>query len=807
MNTTLVIAQPGPMVGCVVVAAFAAAWLGGTTTRQRLRRLAVALVPAGLGVALYRLAVPPASGWLAVLALLVGGWLMWVAVRRVADLSGVAQGGLLVLRLVAWLVLLMLVARPTCQTREVLWDRPVVALLLDRSRSMAVRDATATAESAPTRAERVNAALAGLGDVRARLNERCDVRVLSVGARATPLDDWRVTPDAPVTGVARALRAAGGLRSVGGRPAVAAVLLSDGKETLESREAVAAAAAELAEQGTAVLAGAVGLDFGAALFVELEPLVVPRRVGLRERLRVLVQMRVVGCQQAAVRLELLWDDAVAVRTPLTLDYPDERLNRMLEVVPQTLGVQRLTARVIVERGGQTYTFDTSTLVEVRADAVRVLMVERVPSTEFAFIARALQAEGDFEVARRLLLNGRAAFDAEEPWAGYDVVMLGAEVGPVPAAAWAALTPLVTDAGLGLLVAGTSAVLRGDVGADLAAALPVEARAAGEPRPRALFRLTPLGQRHPALGLDAEDTHGLVEMLATLPPVQGVNALGARKALAAMLAEDEDRQPLVVVQEAGRGRSAVVAWQECWPWALYSDAGRVWHERFWRQLVTWLANRRARAWVITDALRYPTATLGTHGRAVQVQAGVSGLPDDAPAWGRWEVSATWAASDPNAPTSGPGVDARATEPAAQPVVLHATAEGWAGELGPLPEGAAIPPGRYRVRFTARPTAGSEELYTAETSLEVVAEDPEMTPPTANLPLLRAVAARSAAVGGRYFRLAELPEVLQGLAAEDRRQRIERWSRYDIVAHDPWGIYLWLLAALTGDWLIRKRTGVA
>src|SRR5690606_30305229 len=81
--------------------------------------------------------------------------------------------------------------------------------------------------------------------------------------------------------------------------------------------------------------------------------------------------------------------------------------------------------------------------------------------------------------------------------------------------------------------------------------------------------------------------------ADMPGLTSLNLLGAVKPGAVVLAEKPeddfgDREPLLVVQRYGKGRSAALATASTWRWQMRLDADDLRHERFWRQFVRWLA---------------------------------------------------------------------------------------------------------------------------------------------------------------------------------------------------------------------------
>ena len=99
------------------------------------------------------------------------------------------------------------------------------------------------------------------------------------------------------------------------------------------------------------------------------------------------------------------------------------------------------------------------------------------------------------------------------------------------------------------------------------------------------------------------------------------------------------------------------------------------------------------------------------------------------------------------------------------------------------------------------------FTARTGFSVTAIDLELTEPTANLALLRESADRTAALGGAYFSIEQLPDVIRQLAESDRRRRSEHHAAYELVKEEPWLLLILITMTLGLEWIVRKRGGLA
>ncbi|RMF74769.1 MAG: VWA domain-containing protein, partial [Planctomycetota bacterium] len=339
------------------------------------------------------------------------------AVHRAA--AGAAPRVTSSLRLLAWLLLLAIVAEPAWTWRETEYRRPILAVLLDRSQSMSIRDG---GRDAPTRADRVNAALTDARARISRLAEFYDVRLIGVGGTTHDLNQWSVAPEYPRTALAASLQAARALRSEDGRPPAAVLLVSDGAETEDEPAAVTSAAAELARGQTRLLAVGVGPALGRVPRVRIAPLDVPPEVSTRDRIELIARARVIGVRNGNVSLEVLWGDSIAHERSVHPDSDDYESTQRFELHPPGPGLHRLTVRYVLEQdhGGDAYT--RSALINVRDDAIRVLFVDRRARSEFAFAARALRGDARFDV--RMWIPSRAQDAGAPEWEDYHVVVLG-----------------------------------------------------------------------------------------------------------------------------------------------------------------------------------------------------------------------------------------------------------------------------------------------------------------------------------------------------------------------------------------------
>jgi len=258
-------------------------------------------------------------------------------------------------------------------------------------------------------------------------------------------------------------------------------------------------------------------------------------------------------------------------------------------------------------------------------------------------------------------------------------------------------------------------------------------------------------------------------------------LGSAKPAAQVLLTDEDKRPVMAVQSAGQGRTAALAIDATWRWAMQTDEGAVLHRRFWRQLVLWLAGKPVRVHVASDRPRYDLAQVRSGGRGVRVDAHVF---DGAAAPGAPIHTVVVTMIDPD------GKEAN--------VVMQPDEGRWVGRT------FVARTGNYALRMKA--AQAGKVIGEAESRFVVEDIDRELREPLANPELLRNLAAETAAVGGRFVELKDLGGILDGLNKDVSRQVRTQRRHVDVtIVAGP----IWLaavVALLTLEWIIRKRAGL-
>ena len=315
---------------------------------------------------------------------------------------------------------------------------------------------------------------------------------------------------------------------------------------------------------------------------------------------------------------------------------------------------------------------------------------------------------------------------------------------------------------------------------MAAVSPVSLGATGQLEAPVKFELTVQGKQHAICRLAADPAAGN-QIWSRLPSFDGAARLTGVTPIAEVLMRTPSGEPLVVVSEAGKGRSAALAFDSTWRWSFGNDKGLEVQRRFWRQLAIWLANRRPEVWVSSDKPRYDLARLRSEVDRVTLRAGVSD-----PTTGRMPEGAT--------------LSGRITGPDGKAAEIHWIKTGETLEAKP-PIGE---PGEYHVKVSAQ--AGGKPLGDSEAAFVVSAPDPEMADSTADIANLKRLADRTRAAGGEYVPLSDFGKLIERLSAQRHATEITQVRRANVVDERPWVWFAVFVGVLAAEWIIRRRVGL-
>ncbi len=522
------------------------------------------------------------------------------------------------LRSVVLLLLCIPLFEPVLITPDVVPDENFVAVLVDASESMNVPDAGGDATRFSETRELL---LEGGGAVAPALSEHFKVRYYTFGDQARRVDSVAsAAADHHETNISSALDRV--LSDFRGLPLAGVVMLTDGgdnsgevplnkAETFRSRDVplhIVGLGSETADRERELVEAVVHQGVDETTGAEID-----------------VKVRSWRNESEPVAMSLYRGDDL-VQTDRQVLKGDGKIDQFtLYYEPDGTEADEYTLRV--EEASDEVNLSNNhadVLIDPSEDTLRVLMIEGHPRRDFKFIKRALDDDplvnftsilrtGTGKYYRQGIrhpdeLSGGFPVTEEEMFA-FDAVLFGdveASHFSLDQLAMIERFVRVRGGGFGMLGGRVSFAEGAYWDNPIADLLPVVL----DPERRAVvperftsddvpvaeqgFRFTPtqVGMDSPILRLAAAPSENQSRW-SQMPGLTSINLLGPVKPGAAVLAEKPDdefgaREPLLVIQRYGKGRSAALATAGTWRWQMLLDAEDGRHARFWRQFIRWLA---------------------------------------------------------------------------------------------------------------------------------------------------------------------------------------------------------------------------
>lgn len=715
---------------------------------------------------------------------------VWAYLRVPHAVSRPAQAVLLGLRLATVLALVACLSRPVLILRAIQPQRNLLAVLVDDSRSMAIRDVDSTARGAfVATAFKLGATL------RSKLGDRFALRFFrfSAAAERTSQPD-QLTYAGTRSEIGQALAQVAD--ELAGLPASGIVLVTDGADT--SSKPIADTLRAIRAKGLPVFTVGVGRErFPRDIQIgRVEP---PARVlkgttlvaevlvdqtgfaGARVPLVVEDEGQRIGSQEVTLSAE---GEPTPVRVQFTLAEAGPRLLRFL--IPPLDGEQ------VSENNAR------EALVVVEDRREKLLYVEGEPRYEMKFLRRAVAADRNLQVVtlQRTAERKFLRLDIDEPMdlaGGFPktreelFAYRGLLLGSIEAAAFTPdqlqmIAEFVSLRGGGLLALGGRRAFSegGYAGTPVADALPVHL--APEPAPEGFVvpirvRPTRLGERHVVTRI-AETEQTSLERWATMPELTVVNLLGESKPGAAVLLSGTSAsragQVALAYHRFGAGRAIAFPVQDSWLWQMHADmpVEDLTHETLWRRLLRWVIE------AVPDQVEVRTAHDSVEpGDTVEVAAVVR----DAGFLEVNDASVRATVLSPSGRTSK------------LPLTVDLTAAGeYRGTI------TTTEPGLYEVRVEA--VRGGERLGGKAAYVRAAPSAGESFDAVMRASLLRRIADET---GGRFYTAdtaASLPDDItylgKGVTA------VEEKDLWDMPA-----VLLLLIVLVGSEWVIRRRQGLA
>ncbi len=730
-------------------------------------------------------------GWVLLLLIVASvavlGWLIWRRLPEAAPKMQTWRAGVVwVLQSLLVALVLVLLWQPAITVAELKSQQNMIAVLVDDSRSMAIADSGADGKTT-----REAAAVRSLNDgILAGLQRRFQTRVyrLDAGiARIEKVDGMQ--PTASATHINDGLKQL--VAETADLPVGAVVLLSDGSENSGGidLETISALRNRLLPVHT------VGFGREQAVHdVEMDDVSLASRALADSRMKATVSFRQRGYSGQKTTLVVKDGDKTLASKDVVLGADGVIQTETVFLNSGTAGVKRVQFS-LEPLGGEENAANNATarVVSVSGDRRRILYVEGEPRWEYKFIRRAAEDDHSVQIVSMLRTTENKIYrqgisdpseladgfpvKAEDLF-GYDGIIIGSvEAGYFTPRQQELLREFVDRRGGGLLfLGGRFALADGGWGASsVSELLPTFL-----PNGKNTFHRDPATAQLTSAGADSAVTRLLddpaknVERWKKLPYMMDYQDAGTPKPGATVLAEmnvGRARLPLLVTQNYGRGRTAVMATSGTWRWQMSQALGDPTHDMFWQQLLRWVA-------------------ADSPGR-VAASMPVQRLMDD----GHVRLTATvrdkeyMAAPDARVAAHVIGPEGASALVDMQPVPDNAGAfqAEWTAEK----------PGSYVVEVTA--ARGADELGRDVLTFERTDGVAENFRTEQNRELLEKLSSQT---GGRYWKadeLGRLPrEISYSEAGISVRDTKELWNMPIV--------FLLLLGLMSGQWMLRRKWGV-
>jgi uncharacterized membrane protein len=520
----------------------------------------------------------------------------------------------------------------------------------------------------------------------------------------------------------------------------------------------------------------------------------PSPVPVKGKLTVKVSIDAPGFENTTVRVRLFLDDkevkAQDEALPLTTGNPVK-----LEcTAPPTPGEVKVTVRIDAPPDDQfPGNNEIATFATVSREGLSVLLVDKQRAWEPQLICDALRSDPRIRVTPVWLRGdqpiegGGDLFQFAERQ--YDVIILGdvtaRQVQAVNPEALAVIQRLV-DQGAGLLMIGGYASFGNSDWQDtvLKNMLPVDLSVSGQEESQVQMLPTEPGLRKYSYILRLSDGKDPKAVWEQLPKLDGLTRLApAKSGLESVLAESSTGQPILVTKDYGKGRVLAFAGDTTHRW-IRTPEGQTLHARFWRQMIVWLArqeNAEGSVWVQPETRRLPARSDLPFRVGVRSKGGLD-LKD-----------ATYK------------VEVVGPEDVRTPVSIT---HGVSDDVGIFTKTNAAGEYRIVVQGEGKDPSGEVVSGTASARFLVYEDDLEMMRRAADHDFLKKLAN---AGGGQFHRIEDLPAFLDKLQHEPLAQgrlKLDLWPNWRATQRSPFFMVFFasFVALLAGEWILRRRWGL-
>ncbi|MBX7104617.1 MAG: hypothetical protein K1X57_11085 [Gemmataceae bacterium] len=528
----------------------------------------------------------------------------------------------------------------------------------------------------------------------------------------------------------------------------------------------------------------------------------PSPVPVKQKVTFRVAIDAPGFENTRTTVRLFLDGRPAGTQDVTLTKSVGNDVALEATAPSTPGEVKVTVRVDSRPGeASVANNELTTYLTITKEGISVLVVDRL-RLELKFLRRALAGDPRFRVYEAIRQTddpprGNAAelynFDRQ----AYDVILIGDVSarrfsGGRPAVLQQ-LEDLVRVRGTGLAMLGglDSFAPGGWANTPVAPALPVGLETGGQSEDPVQLLPSP-GARGEFLMRLLPDAAANDALWKKLPPLPGSSLFGRRKDGATVVGQSANGTPLYVRQFYGNGRTVALGvdmtflWQQLGQQARpRTNEGIDAHTRFWRQMVLWLAKQEeteGSVWIKPDVRRVAAGSKLNFNVGVRGKSGLE-LPAAV-----YEVSAI----APEGPVPG-------NLPITRTADLNRGAF-WKTDT----------PGEYSLKVKAKATDADGAAVEGEAMARFIVyqDDTELLRPAADHDLLTRVAQSG---GGRFHLADELPKFLEELPMQasagspPKTRYYPDWRGAKLGWFQPtlFGLFA---ALLCGEWALRRWWGM-
>jgi len=498
-------------------------------------------------------------------------------------------------------LVLVLLWQPAIVIAELKPQQNIVAVLIDDSRSMGIAEGGTTREEQAARALR--------NGVLAQLQEKFQTRLYRLDSHLTHVSSLQdiAAPAAPATHIGDSLKQLAA--DTNDLPIGAIVLLSDGSDNAGGIDLETISAL----RNRHIPIHAVG--FGQETIspdVEIDDAILPPRALADSRLSATVSFHQRGYAGQKGTLTVRDGDNVLASRDITFAADGKIQTENLLFNAGTAGAKSLEFAINPMPGERNSLNNSVTrLVNVDSDKRRILYIEGEPRWEYKFIRRAEDDDQIVQIVSMLRTTENKIYrqgisdpkeladgfpTRAEDLFGYQGIIIGSvEAGYFTPTQQDLIREFVDRRGGGLLWLGGRSSLADGVwgGSSLVDLLPVVLPDKKNTFHRALAtaELTPTGADSIICRL-VDDPLANVQRWKKLPYLMDYQEAGIPKPGAAVLAEmtaGGRKLPMLITENYGRGRTAVLATSGTWRWQMSMPLGDTSHDMFWQQLLRWLVS--------------------------------------------------------------------------------------------------------------------------------------------------------------------------------------------------------------------------